>query len=151
MMKKFLASAAAILVVATATTLSADVSLKDVQCVVAAKPADLSKSADYKGGKVYFCCGGCAGKFAKDTKKFATKANHQLVATKQYKQKGCPFSGGDLDPAMTTMIGKTKVGFCCEKCLAKVDKAEDDAAKLKLVFSNKSFKKGFAKVKTEKK
>lgn len=144
-MKKFLASVAAVLVVATATTLTADVSVKDVQCVVAPKPADLSKSADYKGGKVYFCCGGCAGKFAKDTKKFSTKANHQLVATKQYTQKSCPISGGDIDEAMTTLVGKTKVSFCCGKCKGKVEGAEDDAAKLKLVFSNKAFKKGFKK------
>jgi hypothetical protein len=146
-MKNFLAAAAAFLIVATASTLSADVDKKDIQCVVADKAADMSKSAEYKDGKVYFCCNGCAGKFAKNAQKFAVKANHQLVSTQQYEQKSCPFSGNDLDPEISTMIGKTKVGFCCVGCKGKVDQAKDDEAKQKLVFNDKSFKKAFAKAK----
>lgn len=144
-MKLFLASAAAVLVIAAATTSSADVDLKDVKCVVADKAADVSKSAEYKDAKVFFCCDGCAGKFAKDTKKFAAKANHQLVATKQYQQKSCPFSGGDLDETTGIKVAGAKVAFCCNNCKGKAEGAKDDAARLKLVFNDKSFKKGFEK------
>ncbi|TWT92814.1 hypothetical protein [Stieleria varia] len=147
MMKQLTAFAA--IVMLTGTAFAADVDLKGIQCVVAAKPVDASKSAEYKDGKVYFCCGGCAGKFAKDSKPFAEKANHQLVATKQYAQKGCPFSGGPVDPEVFTMIGETKVGFCCAGCKGKVDKAADDDAKRKLVFNEKTFEKTFEKAKKE--
>lgn len=142
-MKRLIASAVAVLVVATATTLTADVNLENVKCVVAPKAADLSKSADYKKGKVYFCCDGCAGKFAKDTEKFATKANHQLVATKQYVQQSCPFSGGELDKSTAIKVSGTEVAFCCKNCKGKAEGAKDDEAKLALIYNDKAFKKGF--------
>jgi hypothetical protein len=148
-MKKVLASALAVVVIATATTLSADVDLEGVKCVVAPRAAKESKSAEYKDGKVFFCCGNCQGKFTADSKKFATKANHQLVATKQYEQKACPFSGGDLNPDTAVKIAGTKVAFCCSNCQGKVEKADGDEAKMKMVFSDKAFEKGFAKAKAE--
>lgn len=144
MLKKF-ATVFAVVLVAGATALAADVKLDGVKCVVATRDADATKSADYKDGKVYFCCGGCAGKFTKSPKKFAVKANQQLVATKQYVQKGCPFSGGEVDAKTTIEIAGTKVAFCCPGCKSKVEGAADDAAKLKLVFSEKAFAKGFKK------
>jgi hypothetical protein len=135
----------AICVVAGATVIAGDVDLKNVQCVVANKPASEGKAADYKDAKVYFCCGGCAGKFVADTKKYAERANHQLVATKQYVQKGCPFSGGKVKADKVISIAGTEVGFCCDGCKNKVASAKDDTARMKLVFSDKAFGKGFAK------
>lgn len=143
-MKKMM-TCLAILLVAGATVVAGDVELKDVKCVVANKPASEGKSAEYKGGKVYFCCGGCAGKFAADSKKYTERANHQLVATKQYVQKGCPFSGGEVNPETLVSIAGMKVGFCCNGCKGKVESTEGDQAKMKLVFSDKSFKNGFEK------
>lgn len=148
MLKKTI-SGLAILLVAGATVVAADVDFKKVKCVVADKPADQSKTADYKDGKVYFCCGGCAGKFAKDSKKFAAKANHQLVATKQYEQKGCPMSGGKVNQETLVKLGETELGFCCNNCKGKFESAKDDAEKLKLVFNDKAFEKGFQKIKKE--
>ena len=145
MLKKSI-SGLALLLVACATVVAADVDLEKVKCVIADKPANATKTADYKKGKVYFCCGGCAGKFAKDTKKFSVKANHQLVATKQYEQKGCPMSGNPIDKETLTKVGGTDVGFCCHGCKGKVAGTEDDAEKLKLVFNDKSFEKAFKKV-----
>jgi YHS domain-containing protein len=150
-MKRFLLSSFAVLLIATATVIAADVApndvdLEGVKCVVADKDANPSKSAEYKQGKVYFCCGGCAGKFAKTPKKFAAAANHQLVATKQYEQKACPFSGNDLDPEVSTTVAGTKIGFCCGRCKAKVEAVKDDKKALKLVFSEKAFEKAFKKV-----
>ena len=135
----------AICVVAGATVIAGDADLKNVQCVVANKAATAGKSADYKDAKVYFCCGGCAGKFAANTKKYAERANHQLVATNQYTQKGCPFSGGKVKAGNLVSIAGTEVGFCCDGCKNKVASAKDDAARMKLVFSEKAFGKGFEK------
>lgn len=149
-MLKKLTSVIAVLVVACATVVAADVDLKDVKCVVAPKAASAAKSAEYKGAKVYFCCGGCQGKFKTDSKKFAVKANHQLVATKQFEQKGCPFSGKPVDSEFSTKVAGTTVGFCCGGCKGKVEATEGDDAKMKLIFGEKTFAKGFKKVEKKK-
>src|SRR6056297_294114 len=143
MLKKSI-SALAVLMIAGATVLAGEVDLEGVKCVVAPRDAQASKSAEYKDGKVYFCCGNCAGKFAKDSKPFATKANKQLVSTKQYEQKACPLSGGDLDPETAIKVAGTKVDFCCGNCKAKVESSEEEEA-MKLVFSDKAFTKAYKK------
>jgi hypothetical protein len=111
-------------------------------CPVSGKAALEDKTADYKNAKVYFCCGNCPGAFTKDTAKYATKANQQLVATGQAKQIKCPLSGGELNPASNVMVGDVKVEFCCDKCKAKVSEAKGDA-QAELVFKDDAFSKGF--------
>ena len=111
-------------------------------CPIANKPALEDKTADYKGGKVYFCCGNCPKAFEKDTAKYATKANQQLVATGQAIQGKCPLSGGPLNADKTVEVGGVKVTFCCEKCQGKVAEAKGDA-QAELVFSDDAFKKAF--------
>ena len=147
-MKKFV-SFLAVLFVAGATVVASDVDLEGVKCVVAPKAASLDKSADYKEGKVYFCCGNCAGKFAADKEKFAVKANHQLVATKQYEQKGCPMSGKAINEETLVKLGGTEFGFCCNNCKGAFEGKADDKEKLDLVFNDKAFAKAFQKVKKE--
>ncbi len=144
-MLKKVSSCLAVLLVAGATVVAGDVDLEGVKCVVANKAATEGKSADYRDGKVYFCCGGCAGKFAENQKKYAIKANHQLVATKQFEQKACPMSGQDVNPETAVKLAGVSVAFCCNNCKGKVEGAENDAAKLKLVFANKAFEKAFKK------
>ena len=118
-----------------------------VKCVINPKAAAKeANAAEYKGGKVYTCCGGCLAKFKKDPSKFATFANHQLVATKQFKQTKCPISGGKINAEKTAEIAGVKVAFCCGNCLGKVTKAEKLEDKAKIAFSEAAFKKGFAKV-----
>lgn len=119
--------------------------LKGVKCLmVSKKDANAAQSAEWKKGKVYFCCGGCKGKFEKmDDKaksKLAAAANHQLVATKQYVQKACPISGGKLNEAQSITVNGAKVSFCCGNCKAKAEKmdAKDQVAEL---FSEAAFKK----------
>lgn len=143
MMKKALTCLAVVLV-AGATVVAGEVKLEGVKCVVAKRDAQASKSAEYKDAKVYFCCGGCAGKFAKDTEKYANSANRQLAATKQYEQKACPLSGGELNPETAIKVAGTKVAFCCNNCKGKVASAEGDK-QIALVFSEKAFKKAFKK------
>lgn len=132
--------------IAGVTAWADEVSLEGIKCVVAPKPANASKSAEYKEGKVYFCCGNCAAKFAEAPEKFATASNMQLVATHQYEQKACPFSGGELNPETKIKVGEAEVAFCCNNCKGKVEAAEAKE-QVEMVFGEKAFKKaGFAKV-----
>ena len=118
-------------------------------CPVANKPALQDKTVDYKGGKVYFCCANCPKAFEKDTAKYATKANQQLVATGQATQAKCPISGAALNADKTVEVGGVKVTFCCEKCQGKVAEAKGDA-QAELVFSDAAFTKAGFEVKKAK-
>ncbi len=121
------------------------------KCVVSGAAAKEDKTVAYKGGKVYFCCENCPKAFEKDVKKFATKANLQLVSTGQAKQAKCPLSGGKLNAEKTVKVGGVSVQFCCENCQGKVAKAEGDA-QVELVFSDAAFEKaGFEVPKAEEK
>jgi YHS domain-containing protein len=119
-------------------------------CPVSGKEASKEHSVAYKKAKVYFCCENCPKAFESDTAKFATKANEQLVVTKQYKQRMCPLSGQKLNPATAIDVDGVKVAFCCDKCKAKVEGTEGDA-KIALVFSDDAFKKAFVLAKAKKK
>ena len=125
------------------------VNLKGVNCFLKktkdGKPIGVKAacSVDYKGAKVYFCCGGCKAKFAKDAKCLAAnahKANHQLAATGQATLKKCVFSGGKLNPATKIKVNGVTICFCCNMCKGKVLKAKDQVA---LAFSAKAFAKGY--------
>lgn len=123
----------------------ADIDLTNVKCMMMPnKNVSAEQAVDYQGGKVYFCCKRCAGKFAQDPEKFAVQANQQLVATGQYVQTACPFSGGDVDDDQSTEVAGVTVKFCCGGCQGKVASAADDATRAELVFNKKSFEKGFA-------
>lgn len=150
MIRKFLVSAFAVLVVAGMTAWADEAKLEGVKCVVAKRAAKADQSVDYKEGKVYFCCGNCPKAFAENPEKFTANANQQLVATGQYEQKKCPLSGGPLNPETEIKVGDAKVSFCCNNCQGKV-KAADEKQQLELVFAEKPFEKaGFAKVKKDK-
>lgn len=148
-MKRF---AAALCLLVVAGFVGAEEAKKfDQKCVVSGGAAKEDKTVAYKGGKVYFCCENCPKAFEKDVAKFATKANHQLVATGQAKQAKCPLSGGKLNPEKTVKVGGVDVQFCCENCQGKVAKAAA-ADQLELVFSDAAFEKaGFAVPKAEEK
>lgn len=132
------------------------VSLEGIKCLmVAKKDASEEKSAKWKDGQVYFCCDGCLGKFTKlddeGKEKFAAKANHQLIATKQYVQAKCPFSGGDLTEGKTLKVAGAEVGFCCDGCLAKAKNMKGDK-QIEALFGEKAFEKaGYKLAKKEEK
>lgn len=42
-------------------------------CPVSGKEIDISKSVEYKGKKVYFCCGNCPAAFKKEPEKYLAK------------------------------------------------------------------------------
>lgn len=110
----------------------------EATCPVSGRDAVKEQSAKFKGKTVHFCCPNCKKAYTADRRKFTNAVYVQLLETSQITQVGCPFSGGPVNPDATIALGKTKVGFCCEKCQGKA-KAADDAASL--VFA--SFDKGF--------
>lgn len=118
--------------------------LEGVKCLIAgSKDAKEEKASEWKDGKVFFCCDNCKGKFDKmtqaDKDKLASKSNAQLVATKQYEQKACPFSGGDLNADTKIKVGGTEVAFCCNNCKGKAEKMKGDE-QLEALFGEKAFK-----------
>lgn len=122
--------------------------LEGVKCPVSGKPVKEASAVEYKGAKVYFCCDGCPKEFEANTAKYAAKANHQLVATKQFKEVKCPLAGKDLNPDTAIEVAGVKVCFCCNGCKGKASKAEGDA-QIDLIFNDKAFEKGFEIVKAE--
>lgn len=115
----------------------------EATCPVSGKPAKESSVVEMKdGSKVYFCCENCPKAYKADPEKYATKVNHQLLETGQVVQVACPLSGKPLNKEASAELGKQKIGFCCEHCLAEFKEASDDK-KLELAFSEAAFKKGF--------
>lgn len=112
----------------------------DCSCPISGQPAKADKSAELDGGKVYFCCGNCQAAFKKAPEEHAAKAHLQMVATGELVQTGCPFNGRDVNPSTVITIGDAEVGFCCNKCKGKAEKAEGDD-QIALVFGDIS--KGF--------
>jgi len=120
-------------------------------CIVSGDEIDKNNLNDqdypkYKEGKVYFCCGGCKMDFDEDPKKFSSKANFQLVATKQYEQTACPVNSGSIHSEKAkkklkkVTVNGMEVDLCCPGCLKKYTKSKD---KFSLLFSDKAYKKGF--------
>ena len=144
LLKNYVASACVLLGATAMMAYAAEETAKPFKatCPVSGQPAVENKTVDYKGGKVYFCCGDCAAAFGKDTAKFATKANLQLAATGQAIQTKCPLTGGKLNPDANVEIAGVKVGFCCNKCEAKASETKGDA-QMNLAFSDEAFAKAF--------
>jgi len=123
--------------------------LEGVKCPVAGKPAKTENTAAYRDGKLYFCCDKCPKEFAENKAKYATKANHQLVATGQATQATCPFTGGEVDEDTQITAAGAKIAFCCENCKAKAGKVKGDE-QVELLFNDKAFDKAGFKVATGK-
>lgn len=150
MSTRFLGLACLVALVAGLAVKAEEAKKFSAKCVVAGDPdAKQDKFSEYKGGKVYFCCDGCKGKFDKEPAKYAVKANAQLVSTEQAKQVKCPLAGKPCNPDQTVEVSGIKVAFCCAGCKGKVAAAEGEE-QAKLVFSDEAFNKGF-EVKTAKK
>ncbi len=142
MINRFVYSAALLAVCFSAAAASAAVKdPKDAACPVSGKNCNPEKHVAFDGGQVYFCCGNCEKAFEADSAKFAAKAHQQMVSTGQLVQKGCPFSGGAVKAGTEVAIGGVEVGFCCNNCKGKVEKASPEE-QVNLVFGK--IEKGFA-------
>lgn len=113
---------------------------------VSGKAAKDTISSEYKGAKLYFETKENSEAFKKDTKKYAAKANLQLLETGQFEEKKCPIAGRDLNTDTTIEVSGVKVCFCCENCQGKVKKAKADE-QVEMIFNDKAFEKAFAKKK----
>jgi hypothetical protein len=142
MLKNVFAASVAVLVISVGLVAAEKKAEKKATCPVSGKAVDDSTVVEYKGAKVHLCCPGCVEPFKKDTAKFAAKANHQLVLTKQAKLVKCPLSGGKLNPETAIEVGGVKVCFCCNNCKGKVAKATADE-QVQMVFGDDAFAKGF--------
>lgn len=121
-----------------------------IECPVMGGEAKKEVSADYRGGKMFFCCPDCIEEFNKHKDKYAAKANQQLVLTKQYTQKACPLTGRPVSTEQKAEIGGLEVHFCCKGCAGKIEKMAD-AERFNAVFGNAGFEKGFEPRKKEEK
>ncbi len=129
----------------------AEEALKEAKCPVSGEAVSKDAHASWKEGTVHFCCEKCQAAFEKDSEKHAAKANHQLVVTKQYEQKACPFSGSAIKKETAVKVDGASVAFCCNNCKGKAEKLEGDA-KVAELFSDKAFEKAkYVKVEAEKK
>ncbi len=83
-----------------------------VSCPVTGEPVDQKVVVEHNGGKVNFCCKGCAKKFQAEPGKFkASLANSYTYQTK------CPVMDEEIDPkSSTTLASGLKIYYCCKGC-----------------------------------
>ncbi len=106
-----------------------------LKCPVSGKAVDATKTVDFNGGKVAFCCENCPKAFTAAPAKFTAKANLQLVQSKQLKQAKCPLTARDVAADKSVDVEGVKVGLCCGNCLKKAQGASGDAL-ITLLFGN---------------
>jgi hypothetical protein len=133
----FAALAVVALVVGNSLRAADEAALK---CPVSGKAVDATKTVDFNGGKVAFCCENCPKAFAANTDKYKGKANLQLFQSGQLKQVKCPLTGRPCADDKSVEVGGKKVGLCCGNCLKKATSVAGDE-QIDLLF--KDTKKGF--------
>ncbi len=131
--------AAALALVSLSVALAAPATAADAMCPVSGHACDPEATASFEGGKVCFCCEKCVKAFEADSAKFAAKARQQLATTRQFKQTGCPLSGGGVKAGTQLTVGGVEVGFCCNNCKGKVAKAGPDDQVTMVFGSGKGF------------
>jgi YHS domain-containing protein len=86
------------------------------------------------GREVKFCCGGCAGRFAKDPATFLAKLNAEIVKAELplYPAVMCPVmpeealpsaTGPDADEAKNVVYQNRLVRLCCGKCVRRFNQS----------------------------
>lgn len=106
----------------------------NLKCPITKKDVDPSKTENYKGKLVGFCCANCLAKFKKNPAacfKNVKEDNPALkvaAAPKPINAK-CPVSGKAVKAGFTAMYKGKLVGFCCNNCKAKFTKAPAKFAK----------------------
>jgi YHS domain-containing protein len=130
----------AVLALVAANALKAADEKPALKCPVSGKATQEDKTVDFNGGKVQFCCENCPKAFSANPKKFAGKANLQLIQTGQLKQVKCPLTGRPVAADKSVEIAGAKIGLCCGNCLAKANKVSGDE-QIDLLLSDTS--KGF--------
>ena len=138
------------------STSSLEANPKKLTCLVSGEKINVSdaETANYKDGKVYFCCPGCSSDFVENKNQYTAAANFQLVLTSQYAQNTCPATGRKIKKNTKTepksiQVNGHVVELCCGGCLKKTTKMTD-AQRMEFLFSDKSFKNGYVLAKSKK-
>jgi hypothetical protein len=119
------ASLAVVALVAVGVLRAAD-DAPALKCPVSGKPASADHVVKFNGGEVQFCCPQCPKAFEANKKKFAGKANLQLVQSKQLKQVACPLTKRPMAADKIVSVEGVDIAVCCGGCLAKMKKLEGD-------------------------
>ena len=128
-------AALAVLALVVANSLRAADEKPELKCPVSGKAVDATKTVDFNGGKVAFCCENCPKAFNANSKKFAAKANLQLVQSKQLKQIKCPLTGRPMAADKSVDVAGVTVSLCCGNCLKKANGVSGDEL-IALLFGN---------------
>ena len=112
-------------------------------CPVSGSDAKKENASKYRDKETYFCCEKCKAAFDAEPAKYSTKANLQLVQTKQFRQTKCPVSGSKVNKEQSIKVSGVKVGFCCEKCKGSLETASKDD-QLTKIFGDAVFANSFA-------
>jgi YHS domain-containing protein len=88
-------------------------------CPIMGEEIDSTVYADVQGQRVYFCCGGCIGKFKASADKYFKQAAAEGVQFENV-QKTCAVTGEKLEnkKVFTDYQGR-RIYFCCKGCLSK--------------------------------
>lgn len=117
------------------------IKLAGVKCPVSADQAVHGCWARYRGGRIFFDCNASRQKFLANQDTFSTKANHQLVVTRQYAQKFCPVSRLPIDSTKAKIqrqLAGVKLSFCCKRCRKRFDE-KSAAEQLEFTFGDARF------------
>lgn len=122
------------------------VKLAGIKCVVSGKQTTQKYHADHKRGKVYFDCNASRIAFQADKRQFGTKANHQLVVTKQYIQTKCPISKNRIstEDSFTASVAGVSIRFCCQECKTSFLEQYKSPAQIEALFAQSNFHSFFA-------
>ena len=96
---------------------------QQTMCPVMGGPINKDIFIEYKGKKVYFCCGGCDDMFLKEPEKYIDKLpqfkdadNETEEVSRAGVQTKCPVMGGDINKDIFIEYKGKKVYFCCKGC-----------------------------------
>ncbi len=119
--------------------------LTGIKCVVSGEAASLNYSCPYKQGTVYFNCNASRIQFERRSGEFQTKANHQLVVTRQYVQKYCPIRKERISERSSAEVALAGVAlrFCCSHCREHFQIRHRLQQEIEFVFGPRNFERLF--------
>jgi YHS domain-containing protein len=98
-------------------------------CPVSGKDVNVTKTSEYEGQLIGFCCDDCKGKFETDPKKYIGKVKEFKKKKSSVEDinfddpinKKCPLTGKDIVAGRTVEYKKQTIGFCCADCVSKFE------------------------------
>ena len=113
--------------------------LTGVKCIISGQPVNQRFVCDYKSGKLFFDCEASRNRFIKDKTAYITKANHQLVVTKQFVQVRCPVQDKAISLDQKRAIAGVQICFCCDKCQQHFQDGSNTHQQIRYLFGPQNF------------